>query len=86
MPKTTAQDFQRHIGRYQDLAQREPVEITRHGRRHLVLMSADEYERLKQRRRRAYAAGELPKELLRAVARSRMARKHGKLDRLLDED
>lgn len=86
MPKTTAQQFQRHIGRFQDLAVREPVEITRHGRRHLVLLSADEYERLKRRDRRAYAAHELPADLVRAVAKSRMARRHAKLDRLLDED
>jgi prevent-host-death family protein len=47
MAVTTALDFQRNIGRYQEIAQREPVEITRHGRPALVLLSAEEYERLK---------------------------------------
>lgn len=51
MAVTTALDFQRNIGRYEELAQREPVEITRHGRPSLVLMSAEEYGRLKKQDR-----------------------------------
>ena len=39
MSQTTAQQFQRKFGEYQHKAQREPVEITRHGRRELVLMA-----------------------------------------------
>ncbi|WP_331461676.1 type II toxin-antitoxin system prevent-host-death family antitoxin [Vineibacter terrae] len=35
---------QRKFGEFQHQAQREPVEITRHGRRELVLMSADHYD------------------------------------------
>ena len=42
MVKTTALEFQRKFGEFQHQAQREPVEITRHGRRELVLMSADD--------------------------------------------
>jgi prevent-host-death family protein len=84
MAVTTALNFQRNIGRYQELAQREPVEITRHGRRSLVLLSAEEYERLKTRDRRAYAAEEVPDDILDAVGRSRMSRKHRALDDLLD--
>ena len=37
----TALEFQRNIGEYQHRAQKAPVEITRHGRRELVLMSAE---------------------------------------------
>lgn len=85
MAQTTAQKFQRQIGLYQDMALHEPVEITRHGRRHLVLLSAGEYRRLKQRDRRAYAAEDLPAETLRKIAKSGMARRHNKLDRLLDK-
>jgi prevent-host-death family protein len=40
----TAAEFQRKLGEFQHQAQREPVEITRHGRRELVLMSADHYD------------------------------------------
>ena len=41
MTQTTAVEFQRKFGEFQHKALREPVEITRHGRRELVLMSAD---------------------------------------------
>src|SRR3546814_15574461 len=44
MARTTAMEFQRKFGEFQHQAQREPVEITRHGRRELVLMSADHYD------------------------------------------
>ena len=40
MPTVSALEFQRKFGRIQHEAQREPVEITRHGRREFVLMSA----------------------------------------------
>jgi PHD/YefM family antitoxin component YafN of YafNO toxin-antitoxin module len=40
MAQTTAVEFQRKFGAFQHQARREPVEITRHGRRELVLMSA----------------------------------------------
>src|SRR4030095_6214398 len=58
MVKTTALEFQRKLGEFQHRAQREPVEITRHGRRELVLMSADHYDLLPPPRRRAPRAAE----------------------------
>lgn len=42
----TAAEFQRHFGRYQDEALTQPVTITRNGRARLVVISADEYQRL----------------------------------------
>lgn len=47
MSQTTAVEFQRRFGEYQHQAQREPLEITRHGRRELVRMSAEHYDWLK---------------------------------------
>jgi PHD/YefM family antitoxin component YafN of YafNO toxin-antitoxin module len=49
--KVPAGDVQRHIGRYQDLALTQPVVITRNGRKRTVLISAEEYVRLKHRDR-----------------------------------
>ncbi|MPZ33533.1 MAG: type II toxin-antitoxin system prevent-host-death family antitoxin [Rhodospirillales bacterium] len=46
MIKINAAEFQRKPGEYQQRAQQEPVEITRHGRRDIVLMSADHYDQL----------------------------------------
>ena len=47
----SAADFQRNIGRYQDMALRQPVAVTRNGRESCVLLSTEEYHRLKRRDR-----------------------------------
>lgn len=46
MPTTTSLEFQRKFGHYLNESHREPVEITRHGRREFVLMSATQYDEL----------------------------------------
>jgi prevent-host-death family protein len=43
--------FQRNFGQYQDLALTEPVTVTRNGRERIVVLSVDEYRRLKRRDR-----------------------------------
>jgi prevent-host-death family protein len=55
----TSADFQRNIGRYQDEALKKPVAITKNGRLRTVLISAEEYARLKRRDRRVITAGEV---------------------------
>lgn len=47
MATTTAAEFQKQFGKYRDLALSEPVTVTHHGRESLVIISADEYKRLK---------------------------------------
>jgi prevent-host-death family protein len=44
-------EFQRNFGRYQDVALTEPVAITRNGRERVVVLSVEEYQRLKRRDR-----------------------------------
>ena len=51
MIKVSAAEFQRNIGRYQDLALTEAVAVTRSGRERTVLISVDEYQHLKRRDR-----------------------------------
>jgi prevent-host-death family protein len=53
--KVSAAEFQRNIGRYQDLALTQPVAVTRNGRERTVLISVDEYQRLKRRDRQVVA-------------------------------
>jgi prevent-host-death family protein len=55
-----SQDMQRQGAVIQEAAMREPVVITYHDRPRLVLMSIQEYDRLRGRRRKAGAAAELP--------------------------
>lgn len=58
-PTVSAKEFQRQPGRYQRLAQAQPVTITAHGEPSLVIMSVREYERLKRRDRQVLVVDEL---------------------------
>ncbi|HVX09912.1 MAG TPA: type II toxin-antitoxin system Phd/YefM family antitoxin [Pirellulales bacterium] len=51
MIKVTSGELQRKIGHFQDMALVEPVTITNNGRDRLVMMSVEEYRRLKRRDR-----------------------------------
>ena len=66
MAQTTALEFQRKFGEFQHQAQREPVEITRHGRRELVLMWANHYDWLI-----ATAGGHIERRMRRPLWRTR---------------
>ena len=67
MNKVSASEFQRSLGSISDKAMREAVAITKQGRNHLVLLSYDEYARLKRRDRMVGLAGELSDAWLNAV-------------------
>ena len=83
MEQTTAREFQRKFGELQHKAQREPVEITRHGRRELVLMSADHYDWLVAAARRTHRTAEALPVIADAVRRAEMGSEHAALDDLL---
>jgi prevent-host-death family protein len=76
----SAAEFQRNIGRYQDLALSRPVWVTRNGREGTVLISAEEYVRLMRRERRVGSAGELPAEWVEAVRNSSVPAEFAYLD------
>jgi prevent-host-death family protein len=65
--KVSAAEFQRNIGRYQDLALRQPVAVTRNGRESCVLLSTDEYRRLKRRDREVLGIGDFTEADAEAV-------------------
>ncbi|MCX7367137.1 MAG: type II toxin-antitoxin system prevent-host-death family antitoxin [Alphaproteobacteria bacterium] len=75
----TASEFHRSFGALSDRALKEPISITKQGRDHLVLMSAEEYARLK-RGPRVGLAEDLPEPMLQLVKRSRMHRRRKHLD------
>lgn len=83
MPETTSLEFQRKFGEFQHQAQREPVQITRHGRRELVLMSADHYDWLVAAARRSHRTAEAADVVADAVRRANMGPEHAHLDELL---
>ncbi len=80
MAQTTAVEFRRKFGKYQHQARREPVEITRHGRRELVLMSADHYDWLVVASRRTHRTAEASAVVVDAVRRAEMDPEHAGLD------
>lgn len=69
MPKVsvTSAEFQKNFGRYREAAIREAVTITNHGRESLVLLSAEEYRRLKKRDREILHVSELSEEDMQAI-------------------
>ena len=79
MSVVTSAEFQRHIGAYQDKALSEPVTITKNGRERLVLLSAEEYQRLKRRDRRVGLTSQLPEEWMAAVRRAKVPRQASRL-------
>jgi hypothetical protein len=83
MIRVTSTEFGKEVGRYQDMALAQPVVVTRNGRDRTVMISCDEYLRLKRRDRQAFAAGELPDDVIAAVANSAMDQRHNHLDDLI---
>ena len=69
MPNTTVSsgEFLKSYGRISKTALREPVSITSHGRERLVLLSAEEYRRLRRNDRQALRPWELSDEDLEAL-------------------
>ena len=89
MRKIPATEFTRNFGQYREIAQREPVAVTSHGRATGYFISAVEFEelqRLKAYARRSRAVVDMTKEEIEQMAASRMAPEHDHLNALLDEE
>jgi len=67
LTKVTASAFQQSVGALSDKARKEPVMITKHGRDFLVLMAAEEWERLERGKGQVSLAAELPGQPLETV-------------------
>ena len=78
--RVSASEFQTAFGALSDKARHEPVVITKHGRDSLVVMSAEEWERLKRRDRRVGLAAELPEEWIEAVRQAKVPDEFAHLD------
>jgi len=84
MITVSAAEFQRHFGRYQDEALLHPVAITRNGRERLVVLSSEQYRRLRRRSREVLRAGDLTGAELDQIAKTEMGPRHQHLDRELE--
>lgn len=85
LTRVSSKELVRNFGPLSDKALTEPVAITRNGRDRLVLLSVEEYARLKRRDRTVHDAADLSDATLDAVERSEMDPRHGHLDSLLTD-
>jgi len=89
MVEVPATEFAKNFGRYKEIAQREPLAITVHGRTSGYFMSEHEYaeyQRLKTKAaRRALHISELSEETVMAISTARMDSKHDHLNKLMND-
>ena len=78
--KVTTADFIKNYGTLADKALTEPVTITKDGRDHLVMLSADEYERLRRRDRRAVRLEDFSQEEMALIASAEVPAGQAHLD------
>lgn len=81
----SASEFQDRVGEALDRSLSQPVLITKHGRPRNVVLSYDEYERLRARDRRAVRAQDLTDEDIAAIEASEMAPGYEHLNAELEE-
>jgi prevent-host-death family protein len=80
----SASEFQDRVGEALDRSLSQPVLITKHGRPRNVVLSYDEYERLRARDRRAVRAEDLTDEDIAALEASEMGPGYEHLDAELE--
>jgi prevent-host-death family protein len=68
------------LGALAEKARHEPVTITKDGRDDLVVLSAEEYARLKRRDRRVGLTEDLPEEWIEAVRNAKVPDEFAALD------
>lgn len=81
----TSAELQKKFGRYRAIAHREPVSVTSHGNEDVVLLSAEEYGRLKSRDREALYARDLSAADLAALDQATVPAETGSFDSELEE-
>ncbi len=77
--KISATEFQQNVGRYQDAAMREPVTITKNGRDHTVLVSAELFEAI-LKGRIVRRIEDLDEATIKAIATAEVPSQYAHLD------
>ena len=77
--KVSSTEFQQNVGRYQDAAMRGPVTITKNGRDHTVLVSADFFEAV-MKGRVARRVEDLDEATIKAIAEAEVPARYAHLD------
>jgi len=82
--RVTESEFQQAFGAVTQQARPTPVTITKDGRDHLVVVSAEEFARLKRRDRQVGLAADLPEEWIEAVRQAKVPDEFSHLNSELD--
>lgn len=82
--KVSTAELVRNFGMLADKALAEPVTITKNGRDRLVLLSVEEYERLRRRDREVIRPGQLTPEERAALAVAEVPDEHAAFDTELE--
>jgi prevent-host-death family protein len=78
--RVTSTEFKNRVGQYQDAAIRQPVEITKNGRTHTVLISADHYALL-TRGRVVRGIEDIDDDTIRAIEKAKVPARFNYLDK-----
>jgi prevent-host-death family protein len=84
MSRTGTMEFQRKFREFLHMARTGPVEITRYGRRDLVLMSANYYDWLRAAVQRTHRTEDAAAVAIEAVQRAEMDETLAYLDELMN--
>lgn len=82
--RVSSAEFIKNYGQLADKALSEPVTITRNGRDRLVVISVDEYSRLKRRDRRILGVDEFTDEEIAQIELAEVPAEHAHFDSELD--
>jgi prevent-host-death family protein len=85
MIRISSTAFGKEVGRYQNVALSEPVIITRNGRDRAVVISAEEYRRLKRRDREVLAIEDFTELEVEAVRNTEPAPEADAFNHELDD-
>lgn len=83
--RVLAGEVAKNFGRYQEMAQFEPVVVRRYNRDSVVILSAREFARLSKLDRKVVAIEEISQSDLELLSDSRMDERHARLNALLEE-
>jgi PHD/YefM family antitoxin component YafN of YafNO toxin-antitoxin module len=83
--KVSSAEFIKNYGTLADKALQEPVTITRNGRDRLVLISSEEYDRLRTTDRRAIKIEDLSDDEMEEIYQSKMSEEYDHLNEELKD-
>ena len=88
MENFTSQDLQKKPGQVQEAALRAPIVITHHRRKRLVMLSIEEFERLRHlaTEPQAFKLDELDDRVLTQIVDAHMDPRHADLDALMGDE